>query len=251
MNNPTFKPKELHPKSMTWFLPTWDGPVAQMLVKEGHSIVIDSQEDFDAIMMTGGEDVSPKLYDQKAIPETRVNEKRDLLEFGFLNKKGKHYPKVGICRGGQLLNVFSGGRMWQDVDGHAIQGLHAVQLEDGTTKMMSSTHHQMMIPNKGARIIGKAKKSSIKKDAIQTRKIQDNKWEDIEILWYHRTQSLCFQPHPEYEYCLEFRPYFFHLVYKFIWPLVEARREQQEKDKADLRKDIDDAVRQAFMNTLN
>lgn len=247
MSKPIFKPKgELHEKSMAFFLPTWDACVARMLVEEGHSCTLDITESFDVVMMTGGADVTPKFYNQKAIPETVTHPHRDLREMGFLNKKGKHKPKVGICRGGQLLNVFSGGAMWQDVDGHARAGLHDIQLEDGSIIQASSTHHQMMQPAKGARILGKAREASYKKDALQTRKVTNNAWEDIEILWYHRTMSLCYQPHPEYAYALACRPHFFSLVYKFIWPLVEQKRAEAEKDKAELRKDIDEAVRQAF-----
>jgi len=53
---------------------------------------------------------------------------------------------VGICRGSQFLTVMSGGRLFQDVSGHAIMGTHLIKFKDGSSLGITSTHHQMMNP---------------------------------------------------------------------------------------------------------
>lgn len=63
----------------------------------------------DAILLTGGQDVSPLLYGQQPRPGTETCPLRDaqdslLLELALAQDK----PLLGICRGLQLMNVFLG-----------------------------------------------------------------------------------------------------------------------------------------------
>ena len=71
----------------------------------------------DALVLTGGQDVSPCLYDEEpdiligaTSPERDASEKA-LLEEAL--KQGK--PILGICRGLQLINVVLGGTLYQDL----------------------------------------------------------------------------------------------------------------------------------------
>lgn len=216
---------------------------------EGHSITLEATEDFDVIMMTGGADLSPSLYGEKIIPGTSINAARDLKEVGFISKKGSKRPKVGICRGGQLLNVLSGGRMWQDVDNHAIAGTHACKLEDLSVVQVTSTHHQMMIPGMGARILGTASLSTRKTSEAGSFKFKSNIGEDKEILWYNKTQSLCFQPHPEYGH-KECRDTFFKFLYEFIWPVVQKNRIEEEHELKKVFKELEDDISEIFPNLV-
>jgi gamma-glutamyl-gamma-aminobutyrate hydrolase PuuD len=72
----------------------------------------------DIVCFTGGADIDPKLYKQTKLPYTvGVDKDRDIREKAIFQR----YPqalKVGICRGAQLLNVLSGGNMYQHVDNH-------------------------------------------------------------------------------------------------------------------------------------
>src|SRR5438309_1359385 len=61
-------------------------------------------------------------------------------------------PMAGICRGSQFLNVMAGGRLCQHLDGHG--SWHDMETSDGRSFEVSSTHHQMMLPPEGAKVIG-------------------------------------------------------------------------------------------------
>jgi len=74
-------------------------------------------EDFDGILLGGGEDVDPALYqEEKRYENVKVNRKRDDFEFKLLDKaRDSCLPVFGICRGTQLINVKFGGSLYQDL----------------------------------------------------------------------------------------------------------------------------------------
>lgn len=170
------------------------------------------------VVWTGGSDVSPELYNEKRHPSTTTNKARDKWEKACFEQAndGKRLL-VGICRGGQFLNVMNSGTLWQDVTGHALMGEHKMFYVEKVTETLSretltnvnSTHHQMIIPNSrgGAEVWGKAGESTRKTAGNRLNNgtgdffsIQPNPGHlsDCEICWYPATKSLCFQPHPEY-----------------------------------------------------
>jgi gamma-glutamyl-gamma-aminobutyrate hydrolase PuuD len=166
-----------------------------------HWKVVYSPDEADLIQFTGGEDVSPMLYGEPRHPRTYCSPDRDQHEseifFAYYDK-----PKAGICRGGQFLNVMSGGRMWQDVDNHAIAGTHKASYHKGgevKEVQVTSTHHQMMYPSGYGNVFMTANLTSFVEDGQgKLRKIDLVLSEDVEGVWYSHSQSLCFQPHPEY-----------------------------------------------------
>jgi gamma-glutamyl-gamma-aminobutyrate hydrolase PuuD len=97
---------------------------------------------------------------------------------------------VGICRGGQFLNVVCGGGMIQHIEGHQATE-HEITIPydslyaefDG--EMMTSDHHQAMIPSEQA-------------------ESYFNIGDVTEVACYHPYSSftfaptICFQPHPEW-----------------------------------------------------
>ncbi|MBP0981536.1 MAG: gamma-glutamyl-gamma-aminobutyrate hydrolase family protein [Oscillospiraceae bacterium] len=71
----------------------------------------------DGILFTGGPDLEPKLYNQEKLPQCgRIDDDRDFMEYRLLKRfeKGEK-PIFGICRGLQILNVYFGGTLWQDI----------------------------------------------------------------------------------------------------------------------------------------
>lgn len=152
----------------------------------------------DLICFTGGEDVSPKLYDQDPHPSTFCDSERDQIEIelfkAFLNT-----PKVGICRGGQFLNVMSGGSMDQDIPNHRnTQHLLTAMFSSAPTVTSNSDHHQGMRPSADAEYVA-----------------WSNDDEVIEVCYYPTTKCLCFQPHPEWGHQPTER-YFFELIDRFF-----------------------------------
>ncbi len=74
-------------------------------------------ENMDALILTGGADLSPFMYGENPLFETNPAPKRrddmDTALYHAARKKG--LPIIGICRGMQLINVLEGGTLWQDL----------------------------------------------------------------------------------------------------------------------------------------
>jgi len=199
---------------------SWD--YERMWQSKGH-IVVASLEMADLVQFTGGADVSPELYGEKNV-RSYCDANRDKNEqkiFSWCVENNK--PMVGICRGGQFLNVMNGGKMWQHVDGHATGHTHSVV--DQLTKKAyecTSTHHQMMRISHTEEVecVGVAG------ERLTTMKVNDketiNSYEfgsgDVEVLYYPTTHSLCFQPHPEFG-AGECEDYYFLLIERYFGDL--------------------------------
>lgn len=71
----------------------------------------------DALVLTGGADVEPGRYGaQDPAGVCRVDARRDAIEWAILERwEGLKLPLLAICRGAQLLNVFCGGSLIQDL----------------------------------------------------------------------------------------------------------------------------------------
>ena len=114
----------------------------------------------DVLLLCGGEDVDPSRYKTKPSPRLgEVNLRRDAWEWLLLDEAVKRrLPVIGICRGCQLINVYFGGTLWQDLPSerpgevkHRGTHLHGVRIEGGsrlarclgTAEMQVNTsHHQ-------------------------------------------------------------------------------------------------------------
>jgi putative glutamine amidotransferase len=73
----------------------------------------------DGLLLSGGADLDPALYGQGPHPTTAVEPARDALELeAWRAARERNLPVLGICRGFQAINVFSGGSLLQDLDGH-------------------------------------------------------------------------------------------------------------------------------------
>jgi gamma-glutamyl-gamma-aminobutyrate hydrolase PuuD len=74
----------------------------------------------DGLLFSGGADVDPARYGQAVDGATEIDEARDALEAGaWAAAESRGVPVLGICRGLQAINVFSGGTLLQHVEGHA------------------------------------------------------------------------------------------------------------------------------------
>jgi putative glutamine amidotransferase len=71
----------------------------------------------DGLLLAGGPDVAPAAYGQKPHPALGpVTPERDRVELSLLRRAiDDRMPLLCICRGIQLLNVGSGGTLWQDL----------------------------------------------------------------------------------------------------------------------------------------
>lgn len=108
------------------------------------SELVDTQEQADIVLFTGGEDVDPSIYGHSNI-SSYTNKTRDIKEKAIFEKMKPTQLALGICRGSQLLCCLNGGKLYQDVKGHAIGSTHGIT--DGKRLLeITSTHHQMQYP---------------------------------------------------------------------------------------------------------
>lgn len=118
-------------------------------------------EAFDGLLLPGGADVDPVRYHRENTACGELDPELDELQFAVLDKfirtGGK--PVFGICRGHEVLNVYFGGTLIQDIPSatrHArtpgipedkihgadsIEGTFARELY-GTSFRVNSSHHQ-------------------------------------------------------------------------------------------------------------
>lgn len=73
----------------------------------------------DGLLLTGGPDLEPARYGHAAAGSDAMDPERDELEAAaYQAAVERRLPVLGICRGFQAMNVFSGGTLVQHVDGH-------------------------------------------------------------------------------------------------------------------------------------
>ncbi|MFA6035797.1 MAG: gamma-glutamyl-gamma-aminobutyrate hydrolase family protein [Candidatus Micrarchaeia archaeon] len=104
------------------------------------------------IILTGGNDVNPKLYGAKAKPGMNISRERDRTEKELVKfALSRHLPLLAICRGAHFLNVHFGGKL-APVKGHVTPS-HKVSLLSSSKLCFSSasakvnSYHDYGIPN--------------------------------------------------------------------------------------------------------
>ena len=79
------------------------------------------------LVLCGGLDVAPERYGETARPDAEVETSpdRDAVEWTLVDAAREHHlPVWGICRGFQVLNVYLGGTLWQDLPTQHPSGIH-------------------------------------------------------------------------------------------------------------------------------
>ena len=113
---------------------------------------------YDGLILCGGNDIHPKYYSEQIDGAVNIDNDRDTLEFALLKAyidAGK--PVLGICRGYQLINIFFGGSLYQNLpeshlhtNGTDFYCTHTVTADEdsilgklyGTAFSVNSAHHQ-------------------------------------------------------------------------------------------------------------
>ncbi len=194
---------------------------SRMFVANGWTVV-PSVEGADVVQFIGGADVTPSMYGQAPHPRSHYNTRGDgESQELYLKAQALGKPCLGICRGGQFLNVMNGGKMWQHVDGHAVGMTHpCTDLTTGEEYNVSSTHHQMMVPAPSGLLVGAAEGISSMREYMDKGGnivLETGVHSDVEVVWYEATQSLCFQPHPEFFHPEhECQAWYFELIQRYL-----------------------------------
>ena len=160
----------------------------------------------DALIVTGGGDINPEMYDQKPDDTIeKVDDLRDSTEMNiFIAAEKMQIRTLAICRGHQLLNIYKGGTLHQDLNKAGFQKMnhqkpyadarkhiHKINIDENT-KLKEIIQDEMILVNsihhQGIDKLGKDLKISAKSpdgviEGIET----TNGWDAIGIQW-----------HPEY-----------------------------------------------------
>lgn len=103
----------------------------------------------DGLLLAGGGDIHPSCFGQSvqnaalSVDPVRDKEERALFEDFYRRRK----PILGICRGVQVINVFLGGTLHQDIPAHS-GGCHGIRCTGalsalvGPAPTVNSYHHQ-------------------------------------------------------------------------------------------------------------
>lgn len=76
----------------------------------------DIDDGYDGLILCGGVDVDPSRYGEEIDGAVNIDYRRDEVEYALIKSyldAGK--PILGICRGHQILNVYFGGSLHQDI----------------------------------------------------------------------------------------------------------------------------------------
>ena len=152
---------------------------------------------YDGLLLTGGGDMDPALFGQKDCGSRDIDRDRDRAELALLDAFcGAGKPVLAICRGLQVVNVWAGGDLIQDLCPALLprhqqaQGdqVHRIRAgEDtllhrlyGPSFPVNSSHHQAVGRlGRGLRAAGRAR------DGV------------VESLEHDRLPLICVQFHPE------------------------------------------------------
>lgn len=154
-------------------------------------------EDADLVVLTGGADIDPSRYGEKAHPRTYSSPERDHYEFEDLQTAvdlGK--PVIGICRGAQLVCVFNKGRLVQDQPN---PGTHMMMTKEGIELPTSSLHHQACypydLPEEDYQILAWTENMLARHQDGNGDEMNPPK--EVEAIYFPKTRCLGIQGHPE------------------------------------------------------
>ena len=119
------------------------------------NLLLKKVDEIRAVVFTGGEDVSPYLYNGRESRLSSTSEERDAIEERIFEFCVKHdIEMLGICRGFQFLNVMSGGKMFQHVNRHAGSRHQIYYPALEKQYIVNSLHHQIVMLPEDAVTIG-------------------------------------------------------------------------------------------------
>lgn len=186
----------------------------------------DTIENYNLILFTGGEDISPKYYNENIGSHTKTNPERDVIEFKIVKlAKMAGVRCLGICRGAQLLTVAAGGKLIQHVEGHTKSHLISSQIESYIADFkMTSTHHQMMYPfnlkrNDWSLLAWSKFFNSTTYLNGENKEVElPFKFLEPEIVYYSSYRFLCIQGHPEHKtLSKETKKYIIKVIRKYLY----------------------------------
>ena len=152
------------------------------------------------LVIWGGSDINPKLYNHPQSRTTYPSASRDPVEWDLIGRAVKMgIPIIGVCRGAQMLCAKAGGFLIQDVENHV--GQHRVVTHKGDEVTVNSIHHQMLggieqVPHELLAWCDTPISSKyIWKDDQEY--IPPKGFKEPEMVWFPEIKGMAIQWHPE------------------------------------------------------
>lgn len=115
-----------------------DSPIGEVI-----SMAKEIVQEVDALFIPGGADIEPEIYGAHRERHTYTSGdwRRTILELALIDQAEEHKEKrlLAICRGAQMLAVYNGFQLIQDLGEKGYED-HPVQIEEGVT-----TAHQLAL----------------------------------------------------------------------------------------------------------
>ena len=126
-----------------------------ILLLPKHKINLETElEQCDGLCIPGGDDINPKLYDEENLYSFPIQESIDQLDLDSIEIMVKHNkPIFGICRGLQILNIYFGGTLYQDINKqtstkieHSISQINQESLNGHTIEVIKNSKLSQIFP---------------------------------------------------------------------------------------------------------
>ena len=179
---------------------------------------------YDGLILCGGNDINPERYAEKLNGAVDIDFERDEVEFALLKAyidAGK--PIMGICRGCQLINVFFGGSLYQNLpesDLHkrknGMDSVHSVTaISDsivgglyGDNFAVNSAHHQAV------KTLGVGLRASANWNGQYIEAIEHSSYPIFGVQWH--PERMCFRNKREDTVCgADIFEYFINMCEKY------------------------------------
>lgn len=112
--------------------------------EDAPALAADYLDRVDALVLSGGADIDPRLYNEERHPTvTSVFPERDAFELALCREAlRRDMPTLAICRGHQLLNVATGGTLFQDIASQ----VEAAVVHDPDLERWERCHDVVLLP---------------------------------------------------------------------------------------------------------
>ena len=175
----------------------------------------------DGLLLTGGADVDPGLYGARPHPQLGpVFRERDDFEVALVREAlRRDLPLLAICRGHQVLNVATGGTLYQDIPSE-IPGAGA---HDPDVERWQTAHDVEILPGTRLREILRAERVAVNsfhhqsvrelgQDLVLSARSPDGVVEGVEMPRKRFVLGVQWHPESFWDHAPAFRPLFQALV---------------------------------------
>ena len=136
---------------------------------------------FDGFVFQGGTDISPLSYGEPPLQNSKwpgdpVRDDYELKVLDYAIKQGK--PVLGICRGMQLLNIYFGGTLFQDISTQ-----YSEQVLHRDAMAYDKVRHQVSFPEGSLLDVLHGQQSEYWVNSVHHQGIKDV-GKDLEVLAY-------------------------------------------------------------------